>query len=133
MRTLDLPLFAALALAFFAAPASAQVFKCKESSGLIVYSDKPCEYAPHNTDVRLATSSPEALRPRAEQKASPTATADPPAATKPAAAVGTASNLLRAIGPDQALDRDGKVYKRTAGGYLHASGIFVPGVARGHR
>jgi hypothetical protein len=134
MRTPDLILFALLTLTLFAPPASAQVFKCKQSSGLIVYSDKPCEYAPQNTDVRLAKSREESSQvdlPASEQKAA--ATADASAATKPAAPVGNASTLLRAIGPDQALDRDGKVYKRTAGGYMHASGTFIPGVARGHR
>jgi hypothetical protein len=134
MRTPDLILFALLTLTLFAAPASAQVFKCKQSSGLIVYSDKPCEYAPQTTDVRLVRSREESGQvdiPASEQKAA--TTADASAATKPAAPAGNASTLLRAMGPDQALDRDGKVYKRTAGGYMHASGIFVPGVARGHR
>jgi hypothetical protein len=134
MRTHDLFLFALLTLALFAAPASAQVFKCKQSSGLIVYSDKPCEFAPQTTDVRLVRSREEssaAVVPASEQKAA--ATADASAATKPAAPAGNASTLLRAMGPDQALDRDGKVYKRTAGGYLHESGIFIAGVARGHR
>ena len=57
-------------------------------------------------------------------------TADASAATaKPV----TANTLLRALGPDQALDSQGKVYKRTAGGYIDGQGTFVPGVARGHR
>ena len=130
-------LFLLTALAAFAPQAAAQVFKCKQSSGLVVYSDKPCEYSPQTTDVRLITRSDDPSQfeksGATEQKGSVPAsspTADASAATaKPV----TANTLLRALGPDQALDSQGKVYKRTAGGYIDGQGTFVPGVARGHR
>jgi len=138
MRTPDPYLLAVLALALFVAPASAQVFKCTQSSGLVVYSDKPCEFSMQTTDVRLVRSTQEAgqsARQESEHKTPPaTTTADASASSaKPAAPVGNASSLLRAIGPDQALDKQGKIYKRTAGGYLNDDGTFIPGVARGHR
>jgi Domain of unknown function (DUF4124) len=125
------------ALATFAPQAAAQVFKCKQSSGLVVYSDKPCEFAPQTTDVRLVTRQDDASHfdkaPAPDQKSLPAIsppTADATAATaKPA----SARTLLRALGPDQALDSQGKVYKRTAGGYIDGQGTFIPGVARGHR
>lgn len=124
-------------LATFAPQAAAQVFKCKQSSGLVVYSDKPCEFAPQTTDVRLVTRQEDSSRfekaATPDQKGLPATsppTADATAATaKPA----SAHTMLRALGPDQALDSQGKVYKRTAGGYIDGQGTFIPGVARGHR
>jgi hypothetical protein len=130
-------LFLLAVLAACAPQAAAQVFKCKQSSGLVVYSDKPCEFAPQTTDVRLVTRQEDPSRfekaAAPDQKGLPAAsppTADATAATaKPA----SAKTLLRALGPDQALDSQGKVYKRTAGGYIDGQGTFIPGVARGHR
>src|SRR5512134_2165399 len=106
-------------LATFAPQAAAQVFKCKQSSGLVVYSDKPCEFAPQTTDVRLVTRQEDS--PRFEKAATPDQKGLP--ATSPPTADATAKpasahTMLRALGPDQALDSQGKVYKRTAGGYI---------------
>jgi hypothetical protein len=135
-------LFLLAALAAFAPQAAAQVFKCKQSSGLVVYSDKPCEFSPQTTDVRLITKSDDSSqfgKSAATEPAKPapaSATAYASAATaKPGTVAGDAkaNTLLRALGPDQALDREGKVYKRTAGGYIDGHGTFIPGVARGHR
>lgn len=125
------------ALAAFAPQVDAQVFKCTQSSGLVVYSDKPCEFSPQTTDVRLitrpddSTQSKKAAATELKAPASPAGpTADASAATaKPV----NAHTFLRAMGPDQALDSQGKVYKRTAGGYINDQGTFIPGVARGHR
>jgi hypothetical protein len=138
-----LSLFLLVALAALAPQASAQVFKCKQSSGLVVYSDKPCEFAPQTTDVRLITKQEDTAQfgkaAEGDQKgtaAASSTTADASAATgNPGSVAGgaTAKTLLRALGPDQALDSQGKVYKRTAGGYIDGHGNFIPGVARGHR
>jgi hypothetical protein len=133
MRTPILTLLAVLGLAALVSPAAAQVFKCKQSSGLVVYSDKPCEFSMQTTDVRLVRSAEDSsqfARPSSEPATTTADASAPPA--KPAAPVGNASTLLRAMGPDQALDKQGKVYKAT-GGYLHASGTYIPGIARGHR
>lgn len=138
MRTPILTLLAVLGLAALVSPAAAQVFKCKQSSGLVVYSDKPCEFSMQTTDVRLVRSaedSSQSGRPSSEQKSPPASTTAEASASpaKPAAPAGNASTLLRAMGPDQALDNQGKIFKRTAGGYLNEDGTFIPGIARGHR
>jgi hypothetical protein len=135
-------LFLLVALVAFGPQAAAQVFKCAQSSGLVVYSDKPCEFNPQRTDVRLITKSDDSSQFKkadADQKGpvpAPSTTADASAATANSGASAggaTAKTLLRALGPDQALDNRGKVYKRTAGGYIDGHGNFIPGVARGHR
>jgi hypothetical protein len=124
-------------LASLATSASAQVFKCKQSSGLVVYSDKPCEFAPHTTDVRLITAVDDPasfVKPAPDPKKPPTTEAQKDEVKPGTIATGAnAAGSLRAMGPDQALDSQGRVYKRVSGGYLDSRGTFVPGVARGHR
>jgi len=93
--------------------AGAQVFKCTEGSGLVVYSDKPCQSARKSN---LPDSKPEV-------KAMAQADDEPKSATE----------LLRAVGPDKAIDRNGRVYYRVAGGYADRTGVLIPGVAQGHR
>ena len=106
-------IFSAAAVSLAPSLASAQVFKCTEGSGLIVYSDKPCQSGRKST---FAEAKPEV---RAMAQADDESK--------------SATELLRALGPDKAIDRNGRVYYRVTGGYADKTGVLIPGVAQGHR
>lgn len=102
-------LLSAAATALAPTSGVAQVFKCQQSSGLMVYSDKPCD-SERKTSVAEARSMD-----RAEDEPK------------------SAAELLRALGPDKAIDRNGRVYYRTVDGYVDKTGVLMKGVAQGHR
>lgn len=98
----------ALAAAAFApAGVQAQVFKCQQDSGLVTYSDKPCHIKTTLNEVKSIDKVEDEM---------------PSAAT-----------LLRALGPDRAIDKSGKVYTRVPGGYVDKYGLRISGIASGHR
>ena len=123
---------------------AAQVFKCTQSSGLVTYSDKPCHIVSRNPVLERSTDQVEKVAPkepdtgrlvtaRAEPDANKSATSPAPAAPAAPPAPTAESLQLRALGPSQALDRQGKVYNRVANGYIDANGTFYAGIATGHR
>ena len=100
-------LLAAIAASLAPSGASAQVFKCQQDSGLVTYSDRPCDIKTTLNDVKSIDKVEDELP--------------------------TAATLLRALGPDKAIDKSGKIYTRVNGGYVDKYGIRISGVAKGHR
>jgi hypothetical protein len=100
-------LLAGIAAALTPVGASAQVYKCQQDSGLMTYSDKPCHIKTTLSDVKSIDKVEDELP--------------------------TAATLLRALGPDKAIDKSGKVYTRVTGGYVDKHGLRISGVAQGHR
>jgi len=98
---------AAAALLLATASVQAQVFKCQQDSGLVTYSDKPCHIKTTLNDVKSIDKVEDEMP--------------------------SAASLLRALGPDKAIDKSGRVYTRVPGGYVDKYGLRIPGVAQGHR
>jgi hypothetical protein len=162
MRTRLNPTLLLVFAACFAPTASAQVFKCQQPGGLVTYSDKPCNVANRGPVLDRTTDAPDrgsresfskdavlrtlppkestskeaAAKPAdGERVVTARADADVPAgrSAAPPDTPNADSLQLRALGPNQALDRQGRVYNRVPNGYLDANGTFYAGLASGHR